>query len=148
MCHYYHNPEHVRQHCRKLHNKNRRFQSIHHQKSLQSAFTFINTLVESSKTNTCFISSSSTWVIDSGATDHMIGNSKLFTTFLSHPSTSIVTLANGSIFCVLQSWTIHPTPLITKTSVLSLPQLSFNLIFVSKLLVRLITVSHSFLIIA
>ena len=103
MCHYWHNPGHVQQHCRKLQNKNRRFQFVHHQKSLQSASTSINTLVESGKTNTCFISSSFTWVIDYGATDQMTGNSSLFTTFQSHPSTSTVTLVDGSTSCVLGS---------------------------------------------
>ena len=63
----------------------------------------------------------------------MTYNSSLFTTFQSHPSTSIVTLADGSISCVLRLRTIHPTPLITLTSVLSLPQFSFNLISMSKL---------------
>ena len=132
MCHYCHNPVHVRHNCRTLQNKNRRFQSVHYHQSLKSASTYITTLVKSSKTNTCFILSSSTWVIDSGATDHMTGNYSLFTTFQSHPSTSIVALAYGSTSCVLRSGTIHPTPLITLTSVLSLPQFSFNLISVSK----------------
>ena len=82
---------------------------------------------------TCFLSSSSTWVIDSRATDHMTSNSSLVTAFQSHLVTSTVTLADGSTSCVLGSWTVHPTPIITLTSVLSLPQFSFNLIFVSKL---------------
>ena len=60
MCHYCHNPGHVRQNYRELQNKNRRFQSVHHHKSLQSASTSISTLVKQGKTNTCFISSSST----------------------------------------------------------------------------------------
>ena len=64
----------------------------------------------------------------------MTGNSNLFTTFQFHPSTSIVTLADGSTFCVLGSRTIHLTPLITLTSVLCLPQFSFNLIYLSKLI--------------
>ena len=64
VCHYCHNPGHVLHNCRKLQNKNRRFQSVYHHISLQSTSTSISTLVESSKTNTCFISSSSTWVID------------------------------------------------------------------------------------
>ena len=72
----------------------------------------------------------------------MIGNSSLFTTFQSHPSTSTVTLANGSTSFVLGSWTIHLT-LITLTSVMSLPQFSFNLIFVSKL-TRILNCSISF----
>ena len=82
-------------------------------------------LVGSGKPNTCLISSK--------ATNHMIGNSSLFTTFQSHLSTSIVTLVDWSTSYVLGLGTIHPTPLITLTSVLSLPQLSFNLISVSKL---------------
>ena len=90
-------------------------------------------LAGSGKPNTCLISSSSKWVIDSRATDHMTGNSSLFTTFQPHPSTSIFTLADGSTSCVLGLWTIHPTPSITLTLVMSLPQFSFNLIFVSKL---------------
>ena len=63
----------------------------------------------------------------------MIGNSILFTTFQPHPSTSTVSLVDGSTSCVLGSGTIHPTPLITLTYVLSLPQFSFNLVSVSKL---------------
>ena len=133
MCHYCHNPRHVRRNCRKLQNKNRRFQYVPFQKSLKSAYTSITILVESGKTNTCFISSSSTWVIDSGATDHITGNSSLFITFQSHPSTSTVTLADGSTSCVLGSRTIHLTPLITLTSVLNLPEFSFNLISACKL---------------
>ena len=69
-----------------------------------------------------------------GATDHMTSNSSLFITFQSHTSTSIVTLADGLTACVLGSGTIHPTFLITLTFVMSLPQLSFNLISVSKLI--------------
>ena len=143
MCHYCHNPGHVRLNCRKLQNKNRRFQYVHYQKSLKSTSTSITTLAESGKTSTCFLSSSSIWVIDSRATDHKIGNSSLFTMFQSHPSIPIVTLANGSTSCYLRSGTIHPTPLINLTSVLSLPQLSFNLISVSKL-TRTINCSISF----
>ena len=132
LCYYCHIPGHVRWNCRKLQNKNRRFQSIPYQKSLKSTSAPISTLAESVTTNTCFLSSSSTWVIDSKATDHMTSNFSLFTTFQSHPATSTVTLADGSTSCVLGSWTIHPTPLITLTFVLSLPQFSFNSISMSK----------------
>ena len=90
-----------------------------------------------------FFSSSCTLVIDSGATDHMTGNSNLFTTFQSHLSTSAVTLADGSRSCVLRSGTIHPTPLITLIPVLSLPRFSFKLIYVSKL-TRTLNYSISF----
>ena len=133
MYYYCHNLGHVRQKYKRLQRKNRRFQSSPYQKSLKSTSTSITTLVELGKTNTCFIFSSSTWIIDFGATDHMTGDSCLFTTFQSHPSTSTVTLADGSTIFVLGSWTIHLIPLITLTSVMSLPQFSFNLISVSKL---------------
>ena len=85
------------------------------------------------KPNICLLSSSSKWIIDFGATDHMTGNFSLFTTFQPHSSTSTVTLADGPTSCILGSKTIHPTPLITLTSILSLPQFFFNLISVSKL---------------
>ena len=73
----------------------------------------------------------------------MIGNSNLFTAFQSHPATSTVTLVDGSTSCVLGSGTIHLTLLITLTSVMSLPQFSFNLIFVGKL-TRILNCSISF----
>ena len=133
MCHYYHYPGHVHQNCRKLQNKNRRFQTCHYQKSLKYASTSITTVVESGKTNSCLISSSSIWVIDSKATDYMTSDSSLLTMLQSHPSSSLVTLVYGSTSCALGSMTIHVTPRITLTSVMSLSQLSFNLIYVSKL---------------
>ena len=63
----------------------------------------------------------------------MIGNSSLFSTCQSQPSTSSVTLSNGSQSCVLGSDTIFPMPSIPPSSVLSLPKFSFNLMSVSKL---------------
>ena len=63
----------------------------------------------------------------------MAGNSNLFFTFQSQPSHSTVTLADGSHSCVLGLGTIVPTPSIPLTSVLSLLNFSFNLMFVSKL---------------
>ena len=139
--HYCHNPRHVSRDCRKLQNRDRRFQYAH--ESLKSASTPSTMLVGSSNPNTCLISSSSKWVIDFEATYHMTCNFSLFTMFQPHSSTSIVTLADGSTSCVLGSRTIHPTPLITLTSVLSLPQFSFNLISISKL-TRTLNCSISF----
>ena len=138
VCYYCHKLGHTRQECRKLLNQNRRFQSAHvasasntleqsvvlstdeYAKLLRPASTPTTALVESGKPDTCLIYSSSNWVIDSRVTDHMTGNSSLFTTFQSHPSTSTVTLADGSQSCVLESGTINPTLLIPVTSVLSL----------------------------
>ena len=105
-----------------------------YQDSLRYPSTLITVIAESGNSNKCLVSSSSSeWVIDFGATYHMIGNSSLFSTFQSQPSPSSVTLADGSQSCVLGSGTIVPTPSIPLTSVLSLPNFSFNLMYVSKL---------------
>ena len=144
--------------CKKRHNRNHKFQSAHiastneasdqsvqfsaaklarfqlYQDSLRSPSTLITAIAESGNPNKCLVSSSSSeWVIDSGATYHMTGNSSLFSTFQSQPSPSTVTLTDGSHSCVLGSGTIVPTPSIPLTSVLSLPNFSFNLMSVSKL---------------
>ena len=146
VCYYCHKPRHTCRECRKLLNRNWRFQFAHvasasntleqsvvlstseYAKLLKPASTPTTALVESGEPDTCLMSSSYNWVIDSRATDHMTSNSSLCTAFQSHPFTSIVTLADGSKSCVLASSTINPTPFIPLTYVLSLPQFSFNLI--------------------
>ena len=112
-------------------------------KLLKPASTPTIALVELGKPDTCLMSSSSNKVIDFGATNHMISNSSLFTTFQSHPSTSTITITNGSKSCVLGSDTINPTPLIPLTYVISLPHFSFNLISVREL-TRTLNCSISF----
>ena len=53
-----------------------------YQESLKSPSTPMTAIVESSNPKQCLVSSSSSeWVIDSRATDHMTGNSSLFFTF-------------------------------------------------------------------
>ena len=106
-----------------------------YQNSLRSPSTLITAIAKSGNPNKCLVSSSSSeWVIDSGAIDYMTSNSSLFSTFQSQPSPSTATLVDGSHSCVLGSSTIRPTPSIPLTSVLSLPNFSFNLMSVSKLI--------------
>lgn len=93
----------------------------------------VSNIVESSKPNALLVSSPSKWVIDFGATDHMTRNSSLFSTFESHNTIFPVTLANGSQSHVISSGNVQGTPSISLSSVLSLPQLSFNLVCISKL---------------
>ena len=105
-----------------------------YQDSLRSPSTLITAIDKSGKPNKCLVSSSSSeWVIDSRAINHMTSNSSLFSTFQSQPSPSTVTLVDGSHSCVLGSGTIIPTPSIPLSLVLSLPNLSLNLMFVNKL---------------
>ena len=131
VCYYCHKPTHVIRDCKKRQNRNKRFQLAHaastnealdqsvqstveelarfhlYQESFKSPSPPINVIVVSGNLNKCLVSSSSfEWVIDFGVTYHMTGNSSLFSTFQSQPSTSIITLADGSQSCVLGSNTI------------------------------------------
>ena len=158
VCYYCHKPRHVIGDCEKQQSRNQRLQSAHvastneasdqsiqltaeelvrfhlYQESLKSPSTPIIIIAESCNLNKCLVSSSSSeWVINPGATDQMPGNSSLFSTFQSQPSTFAVTLAKGSQPCVLRSGTIFPTPSLPLSSVLSLPNFSFNLMSVNKL---------------
>ena len=106
VCYYYRRPGHVIRNCKKLQNRNQRFSSAYiassteafdqsvqffanelawfhlYQKSLQSPSTLVTIIAESGNPNTYLVSSSSSeWVIDFGATDHMTSNSSLFSTF-------------------------------------------------------------------
>lgn len=88
---------------------------------------------EKGNPNTCLLSCASKWVIDSGASDHMTGNPTLFSSLDKHTSSSHVTIADGSTPHVLGSGTIELTPSVSLSSVLSLPNFSFNLLSVSKI---------------
>lgn len=59
--------------------------------------------------NKCLISYSNKWVIDSGVTDHMTGNSKIFSGFQSHKALPPVTIADGSTYNIEGSRTVKPT---------------------------------------
>ena len=106
VCYYCHKPGHVIRDRKKRQSRNQRVQSAHvastneasdqsvqfiaeelarfhlYQESLKSPSTPITTIAKSGNPNKCLVSSSpSEWVIDSGATNHMTGNSSLFSTF-------------------------------------------------------------------
>ena len=101
---------------------------------MKSPFTSIIAITKSGKPNKCLVfSSSSEWVIDFGAKDHMTSNSSLISTFQSQPSTSTITLPDRSQSCILGSGIVFATPSILLSSVLSLPKFSFDLLSVSKL---------------
>ena len=80
-----------------------------------------------------FATSSSKWIIDSGATDHMTGNHHLFSSHTPYANPSSITIANGSYSRVIGSGTVEPTPSIPLSHVLNVPDLTFNLLSPSKL---------------
>jgi transposase InsO family protein len=87
--------------------------------------------------NTCLHSSSSpSWVIDSGASDHMTGNSSLLSHTSSPFSPSFVTVANGTKTPVQGKGTVTTSD-VTLSDVLYLPEFPFNLLSVHKLTLAL-----------
>ena len=72
---------------------------------------------ETGNSSKCLLSSTSKWVIDSGASDHMTGNHHLFSDFHTHSPSSHVTIADGSTPRVLGSGSINLTPSISLSSV-------------------------------
>jgi hypothetical protein len=91
--------------------------------------TFVNIAAHSNqKTNPL--------ILDTGATDHMISCSSLFTTITAIVSTH-VNLPNGAKASVTHIGTIKLSDNLTLTEVLCVPSFSFNLISASKLLKNL-----------
>uniref|UniRef100_A0A2N9GXX7 Retrotransposon Copia-like N-terminal domain-containing protein n=1 Tax=Fagus sylvatica TaxID=28930 RepID=A0A2N9GXX7_FAGSY len=76
--------------------------------------------------------SNGTWVIDTGATDHMVYSTKLFTKITSTIHTT-VELPNGESALVTHIGTVKISESLILADVLCVPSFSFNLISVSKL---------------
>jgi hypothetical protein len=76
---------------------------------------------------------SSSWIIDTGATDHMISSVSLFTSITATIS-SRVKLPNGNYAIVTHIDTVKLSKHLTLHDVLCVPSFSFNLISVSKLI--------------
>ena len=72
------------------------------------------------------------WVLDSGANDHMTGELSLFSSPLT-PVNQTVSIADGSSTCVHSKGDVCLSPHLTLSFVLHVPQLSFNLLSVSRL---------------
>ena len=87
--------------------------------------------VFSSSINTSHISSYD-WILDSGATDHMVLSIHFFTTITSSIQIS-VRLPNGDMVKVTHVGTIKVSATLTLEHVLYIPSFSFNLISISKL---------------
>ena len=73
------------------------------------------------------------WIIDSGATDHMTPKSQLFHTYTSSPSNKKIAWANGSLATVASFGDIYITPTLILKNVLHVPKLSAKLVSIQKL---------------
>jgi len=72
------------------------------------------------------------WVLDSGATDHMPPHSSLLTSYVSLFSNYII-IANGTHIPIIGRGNISLLPSLSLKDVLYVPKLSNNLFFVQKL---------------
>ena len=73
------------------------------------------------------------WVIDSGATDHMTPKSQLFHTYIPSPSNKKIAVANGSLATVVGFGDIYITPTLILKNVPHVPKLSASLVSIQKL---------------
>ena len=73
------------------------------------------------------------WIIDSGATDHMTSKSQLFHTYTPSPSNKKIAVANRSLATVAGFGDIYITPTLILKNVLHVPKLSANLVSIQKL---------------
>lgn len=96
---------------------------------LSSSATFVQT----DNPVACVSSSSTQWVIDSGASDHMTGNSNVFSTYSPSSPGATVTLADGSFVPVLGRGSAVATSSLPLSSILYLPKFPFNLLSISQI---------------
>ena len=87
--------------------------------------------VPSSQVDTSHICSSD-WILDSGATDHMVHSLQFFTSITSIVHIS-VKLLNGDMAKVTHIGTVKLSSTLTLENVLCIPTFSFNLVSISKL---------------
>ena len=73
------------------------------------------------------------WIIDFGASNHMKGNADLFHMYSLCSENSTVRIANGSIYKVVGIGSIVITEDLALKSVLLVPNLTYNLLSISKL---------------
>ena len=82
--------------------------------------------------STTSVSCNKHWIIDSGASDHMTNDSKLFTLYTTTPRNT-VKVANGLSTPVLGAGSIPLSSSLSLSSVLHVPSLSNNLMSISQI---------------
>lgn len=92
------------------------------------------TLAQSGNASHCLLfSTSDPWVIDSGATEYMIGVSTHLSDYHIVTSPQSVPLANGSLATVQGSKTTHLCPNLEFLSVLHISGFPFNLLSIGRI---------------
>ena len=83
--------------------------------------------------------SNSAWIIDSGATDHMIFDSRLVSPLKSSSQNSVST-ANGTSIPIIGEGSLSLTNTLNLDSILVAPSLNYNLLSVSQITTALFCV--------
>jgi hypothetical protein len=78
------------------------------------------------KGNSVFLSVSPnhTWIVDSGASDHMTGESTLFSSYSPCAGNQKIKVVDDSFSAIAGKWSVVLSPLLTLKSVLHVPNLS------------------------
>ena len=79
------------------------------------------------------VKSNCSWIMDSGATDHMTSCSSLFLSYNPCAGNKKIRIADGSFSAIAGTGTIRLSPTLVLYNVLHVPKLSCNLISISKL---------------
>ena len=87
------------------------------------------------KGNSAFlsVSLSHAWIVDSGAFDHMTSESTLFSSYSPCAGNQKIKIADGSFSAIAGKGSVVLSPVLTLKNVLHVPNLSCNLMSVSKL---------------
>ena len=73
------------------------------------------------------------WIIDSGATDHMTGSSKIFSSYKPCARNKKIKITDGSLSAIAGKGSVFISPSLTLHNVLHVPNLSCNLLSISKI---------------
>ncbi|XP_074326857.1 uncharacterized protein LOC141664804 [Apium graveolens] len=99
-----------------------------------SSANFVGTLTTLSSV-VCFSNSTNaSWILDSGASDHMCFQKNLFFSLSPLSQSITISMHNGQVLSIDFVGTVPVTPDITLTDVLFVPHFKYNLLSVSKLI--------------
>ena len=92
----------------------------------------IASVAQTGNVSACLTHSSAPWILDTGASDHIFGNKDFFSSLTFPSPLPTITLANGSQTIAKGIGSVCPLPSLPLTSVLFVPNFSFNLISINK----------------
>ena len=107
----------------------------------------IASIAQTGNISACLTHSSTLEILDTRASDHISGNKDLFSSLTFPSPLPTITLANGSQTIAKGICSTCPLPSLPLTSILYVPDFSFNLISISKLAHDfhcVLTFSHNF----